>query len=85
VSDLTPEEQKNVRAAVRFLRVRCGGWMPLTKVLRLTRSTLQKVGATPVVAFRVARFAGVGVDDVLAGKYPPAGTCPHCGHRPDAA
>ena len=29
---------------------------------------------------RVARFASVGVDDVLTGKYPPPGTCPHCGH-----
>lgn len=70
----------NVRAAIRFLRIRCGGWVPLSKALRFTRSTLQKVGATPAVAFRVARLAGVGVDDLLAGKYPPPGTCPHCGH-----
>jgi hypothetical protein len=49
VSDLTAEEQKNVRAAVRFLRVRCGGWVPLTKVLRFTRSTLQKDAPTPGV------------------------------------
>ena len=81
MSDLTAEEQRNVRAAVRFLRVRCGGWVPLTKVLRLTRSTLQKVGATPVVAFRVARLAGVSLDDLLTGKYPTPGTCPHCGMR----
>jgi hypothetical protein len=83
VSDLTPDEQRNVRAAVRFLRIRCGGWVPLTKALRLTRSTLQKVGATPVVAFRVARFVGVGIDDLLAGKYPPDGVCPHCGQLRD--
>ena len=27
------------------------------------------------MAFWVARIAGVGVDDLLAGKYPPAGVC----------
>ena len=81
MSDLTQDEQKHVRTAIRFLRVRCGGWVPLTKVLRFTRSTLQKDAPTPAVAFRVARLAGVGVDDVLAGRFPSAGTCPHCGHR----
>lgn len=85
MSDLTKEEQTNVRAAIRFLRVRCGGWVQLSKTLRLTRSTLQKVGATPVVAFRVARLAGIGIDDLLAGKFPPSGTCPYCGHRDDRA
>jgi hypothetical protein len=33
------------------------------------------------MAVRVARLAGVGVDDVLSGRYPAAGTCPMCGHR----
>ena len=32
------------------------------------------------MAFRVARAAGVPIDDVLGGKFPPPGTCPHCGH-----
>lgn len=36
-----------------------------------------------VVAFRVARLAKVGVGYVITGKFPPAGTCPHCGHRKD--
>jgi hypothetical protein len=79
VSDLTAAEQKNVRAAIRFLRLGCGGAKPLAKALRMTRRTLNSP-ATPTTAFRVARLAGVTVDDVLAGKYPPAGTCPHCGH-----
>jgi hypothetical protein len=25
-------------------------------------------------------MAGVGIDDLLSGKYPVKGTCPHCGH-----
>ncbi len=81
MSDLTVEEQKHVRTAIRFLRIRFGGWVPLTKALRFTRSTLQKGGATPAVAFRVARLVGISIDDLLVGKYPLAGTCPHCGHR----
>lgn len=78
--DVTVEEQKNVRAAIRFLRIRCGGWAQLSKTLRFTRSTLQKGAITPAVVFRVARFVGVGVDDLLAGRFPPEGACPYCGH-----
>jgi len=81
---MTAAEQAHVLAAVRFLRARCGGWAPLVKTLGFTRQTLSHP-ATPAVAFRVARLAGVGVDDLLAGKYPPPGTCAHCGHRADAA
>jgi hypothetical protein len=78
VSDLTSEEQKNVRAALRFLRVRCGGANALAKVLRIDRKTLN-APPSPTTVFRVARFAGVSVDDVLTGRFPRAGTCPHCG------
>jgi hypothetical protein len=85
MSDLTPDEQKHVRTAIRLLRVRCGGWVPLTKALRFTRSTLQKDAPTPAVAFRVARLACVSVDDALTGKYPLPGTCAHCGHRKEDA
>jgi len=67
MSDLTAKEQDNVRAAIRFIHARCGTWVNAAKVSAST-------------AVRVARFAGVTVDDVLTGKYPPAGTCPHCGH-----
>jgi len=84
-SDLTVDEQKHVRAALRFLRARCGGWANVAKVLRFGESTLSDVAnerrtATPVLAFRVARLAKIGVDDVLAGRFPPPGTCPYCGH-----
>jgi hypothetical protein len=79
VSDLTAKEQSNVRAALTFLRARCGGTKMLTKALRLSQPTLWRP-ASVLVAFRVARLAGVGVDDVLAGKYPPPGACAHCGH-----
>jgi hypothetical protein len=36
---------------------------------------------SPAVVFRLARLAGVGVDDVLAGRFPEPGVCAHCGLR----
>ncbi len=85
MSDLTMQEQVHVRTALRYLRMRCGGWEPLARGLHLTPKTLTNVAhgqaAGASLVFRLARFASVPVDDVLAGKYPPAGTCPHCGHR----
>lgn len=80
MSDLTKEEQANVRTALRFLRARCGGWEAVAKALHLGRSTIGRA-ATPTVAFRVARFAGVKIDDLLEGAFPPVGTCPYCGHQ----
>jgi hypothetical protein len=84
MSDLTTAEQSNVRVALRFLRARCGGWETLAKVLRTGKQTVRRVAsgrsASASMAVRVARLAQVGVDDLLGGKYPPAGCCPHCGH-----
>jgi hypothetical protein len=89
VNDLTADEQKNVRTALRFLRARCGTWATVSKALRLHEGTLcNVVGGRPVsalVAFRVAKFAKVGVDDVLTGRFPPEGTCPHCGRASSGA
>ncbi len=83
-SDLTPQEQAHARIALRFLRARCGGWEPLSKILRGNKVTIRKAASGGVIsaslAVRIARFVKVGVDDLLAGKYPPAGACPHCGH-----
>ena len=83
-SDLTPEEQKNVRAAIRFLRTRMGGNAKLAAALRANRASVDR-GCLPNsrpsagLALRVARVAGVPLEDVLQGAWPPAGACPHCG------
>jgi hypothetical protein len=83
VTDLTTQEQAHVRVALRFLRTRCG-WASLAKVLHINERTARYIASgrtvTPTLAFRVARLAKVGVDELLAGRFPPPGTCPHCGH-----
>lgn len=83
--DLTMKEQRAVQGALNFLRVRCGGWAAVSKVLHVKDTSLSKIAkqgpVTPTLAFRVARFVQVGIDDLLAGKFPSPGTCPMCGHQ----
>ena len=86
--DLSTAEQTHVRTALKFLRLRCGTWVAVSKALRLGKSTAGAIASgrsvTPLVAFRVARFAKVNVDDVLAGRFPAPGTCAHCGHHTES-
>jgi len=42
-----------------------------------------KTAVTPALALRVARFAGVPMDERLAGQWLSPRACPHCGHPPD--
>jgi len=79
MNDLTSKEQKAMRTALRFLRLRVGAWGPLAKALRYEWDSIQKVatgkrGVTPALALRVTRFTGIAMDELLAG---------HCGHPPD--
>jgi len=83
-SELTLEEQGHVKAALRVLMTRLGGQRQLAAALRVTFHALQwtmqrrgKPGAG--MALRAARLAGVHVEDILAGKWPVEGGCPHCG------
>ena len=85
MTDLTDDEQANVRAALRFLRLRYGSWSIVAKALGVKADSLSQVytgrrGVTPRLAFAVARFGQARVDDLLAGRYPPARMCPACGH-----
>ena len=88
MSDLTDKEQKHVRTALRFLRLRVGAWAPIAEGLRFACDTVEKTingrrPVTPAMALRVARLADVSVDDLLAGRWLSPRTCPHCGHPPD--
>lgn len=77
--DLTEEEEARVRAALRY--VARGGWDALAKGTRYTVKSLKHAAyeraPSASLAVRLARYAGVGVDELLGGKYPPS--CPHCG------
>jgi hypothetical protein len=89
-SDLTASEQAHVRAALQFLRARCGGWLPLAKALHFKDTSLSQIArsrktASASLAVRIARLASIGVDDVLLGRFPPPDTCPHCGRRAESA
>ncbi|MGC9986662.1 MAG: hypothetical protein ABSF35_23970 [Polyangia bacterium] len=86
-SDLTEDEQKNVLAALEFLRIRFGKMKMLAKALHFKLNSLRGVlsrhdSVSASMMMRVARLAGVGLDDLLAGKYPVVGMCPHCGCLP---
>ncbi len=83
---LTADEQANTLAALRYLRARVGTWRMLAKALGLEPCSLRNVrkgckNPSIALAYRVSRVAGVGFDDVVSGRWPVLGTCPHCGRR----
>ncbi len=90
MSDLTREEQAHVRRALQVLRFRCGGWAAVAKAVKVSENNVNNIGKTRAVsagvAVRVARFLKISIDDLLAGKFAPPGTCPNCGHQvPEAS
>ena len=85
MSDLDEKEQNHVRAALRFLNHRLGTWATVADGLHCSKQTLKpvlsgKAAVSASLAIRVARLAGVMVDDLLVGKFLPPGACPNCGH-----
>ena len=79
-------EQRNVLRAMAVLRLRCGSWAKLARVLGVHKKAVSRVrtGETKPhggLAVRVARAAGVPVDEILNGKFVRRGTCPWCGRR----
>lgn len=84
-TELTVEEQENVRRALRVLKVRYGDYTVVAARMKLSYDNVRRVasGERPAggrVAIRVAQIAGASVDDVLAGRYPGPEACRHCGH-----
>lgn len=86
---LTDKEQRHVRTAIRFLRFKVGGWMPLAEALGMKVDSIVKVvnargrDVTVQLAYGVARLTDVSIDDLLAGRLLSPRTCPHCGRPPD--
>lgn len=85
MSDLDQKEQNHVRAALRYLRRRLGTWATVADALHSAPKTIDNVvngynAVSASLAIRVARLAGVMVDDLLVGRFLPPGACPNCGH-----
>ena len=87
-SDLNPAEQEHVRALLRVLRAKLGGWHGVEKALPISHATMCNViaGRSEVsasLAFRVARVFDAPIGEVLTGQALPPGTCRHCGMPAD--
>jgi hypothetical protein len=83
-SDLTPEEQANVRAAMMYLRVRHGTLRRLARLMRANEGTVMHAMHRTVsagIALRVARVAETTMEDLIGGAWLPPGVCRHCGRR----
>lgn len=86
-TELTRQEQENVRAVLRVLKVQHDGLGYVAAKMGITGPSLENllygrpIGAS--TAIRVAKVAGVSVDDVLTGRYPGRLACRHCGHPID--
>lgn len=84
--DLSPDEQKAVKVALRFLAKRHGSVAKLAEAMAVKRATVQEAttargAVTAGVALKAARVAGAPMEDVLAGRWPRAGACPYCGRE----
>jgi len=84
--DLTLEEQDHVRRALWSLHARVTTWKNVGRVLKFEETTVincanGKRTVSASMAFRVARFVKVAIDDLLAGKWPEPGTCARCGYK----
>ena len=79
-----PEEQANVRAVLPFLRSRFGTMRNLAEEMKAQKTTVSfalnpRRAVAAGIALRVARVAGVALEEILAGRSPAPGACPHCG------
>jgi hypothetical protein len=83
--DLTLDQQAHVRKALRFLQVRAGGLKELAASLGIAHKTLGNVISTRTVtasvALRAARIACIPLEELIEGRWPKEGTCPHCGRE----
>ena len=80
------EQQEHVINALYFLRVKFETWKPIAKLLHFEEGSLADVRAkrrsvSANLAFRLAKIMGIGIEDLLAGKWPEPGMCPRCGYK----
>lgn len=83
---LTPTERQHLRAVLKNLRRAYGSWACLAEVMGVSQVTLERSAskkscASPGLALRAARAAGMHVETMLSGELSSAGRCPTCGSR----
>lgn len=80
-----PESQRvHVARAMLFLARRHGNQKQLAAAMGISERSVARASAprgraTAWLVMALAEFVGVSVDDLLKGKWPPKGACPHCG------
>lgn len=80
---LTPQERANARAVMKRLRPMHGTWARYAIVLGVSYETLKAAktkrrGPGIALVLRVARAAGLSVEDIIGGRVEPS-PCPWCG------
>jgi hypothetical protein len=88
MSDLTAKEQKAVRTALRFLRLRVGAWAPLAKALRYEWDSSRRSPPGRRRSRQRSRCVSPGSLACRWMSYSRAsgsrpGYAAHCGHPPD--
>lgn len=81
---LNQEQRDGVRRAIATLSGRYGSLTKLAKAMGVHSTTVirsARVTGKPSagLAVKLAKLAGVPVDDVLSGAFPKPGSCPVCG------
>lgn len=82
--DLSLDQQKCVLDCLYLLRGRFETWETVERALPISHSmrceiTSGRAEVSTAIAFRIAKFMGVSLYDVLNGTAAPPGMCPHCG------
>lgn len=81
-SHLTAQEEANVRLTLAYLHARVRRWKAVGRAIRSKTKNLIKVRVgrrindMRAMAGRIARVVAVPAEDIIAGRFPPAGTCP---------
>jgi hypothetical protein len=85
-NSLTRDERRHLAVALHNLRRAYGSWDCLAEVMGVEAGALCDAGsprskASPGLALRAARAAGMSVEAILGGKISAAGRCETCGAR----
>lgn len=83
-TDLTPNEQANVKRALRAMGQVFRSYARLARAMHAKHETVKDAAkargrVTAGLALRLARVAQVSVETIVDGLFQPPGRCPYCG------